>query len=271
MPRKNQFARQYHPGDLVGENNAIFIREAGKYIPPDGKSTARLIECECCNDGCTNTFIAQENRIHAGLHSGQCDDCRRRSKTIHIIGRPVNHDEEAPIFLGYVDDTHRLVRYQCRRCYNDFIRDANDCESSKRYLCVDCLHNQRISSLGEKRIQEILSRAGIVFEREKTFNTCLSDNGVCLRFDFFLPEFNVVIEFDGEQHFHPIEFFGGERGFAEIKRRDAIKNKWCYDNAIKLLRISYLILDKGFLTDDYLLSHIKQCCSERSGIIHGTN
>jgi hypothetical protein len=47
------------------------------------------------------------------------------------------------------------------------------------------------------------------------------------------------IEYDGRQHFEPIDFFGGNDGLKYIQINDAIKNKYCEDNGIKLIRIRY--------------------------------
>ena len=60
-----------------------------------------------------------------------------------------------------------------------------------------------------------------------------------LRFDFYLPEYNTCIEYDGRQHFTPVEVFGGEEGYFKTKKRDGIKNKYCKDNNIGSLRIPY--------------------------------
>jgi protein-arginine kinase activator protein McsA/very-short-patch-repair endonuclease len=60
-----------------------------------------------------------------------------------------------------------------------------------------------------------------------------------LRFDFYLEDYNLAIEYDGIQHFEAIEHFGGEEAFASGKERDEIKNKYCKDNNIYLLRIPY--------------------------------
>jgi hypothetical protein len=54
-----------------------------------------------------------------------------------------------------------------------------------------------------------------------------------------LPDFNTCIEFDGIQHFKPIQDFGGEKGFLDVKKRDEVKNKWCSENNVKLIRIKY--------------------------------
>jgi len=64
-------------------------------------------------------------------------------------------------------------------------------------------------------------------------------NKKSLPFDFYLPERNICIEFQGIQHYEPREFFGGEKTFKERKFLDNIKREYCKDNNIKLLEISY--------------------------------
>jgi len=49
----------------------------------------------------------------------------------------------------------------------------------------------------------------------------------------------MCIEYDGIQHFKPIEYFGGEESFLSLKKRDKIKTDFCIKNNIKLLRIGY--------------------------------
>lgn len=60
-----------------------------------------------------------------------------------------------------------------------------------------------------------------------------------LSFDFFLPEHKLAIEFDGLQHFEPVEFFGGEEKFKIQQRNDLYKNMFCEENGWSLLRIHY--------------------------------
>lgn len=50
----------------------------------------------------------------------------------------------------------------------------------------------------------------------------------------------MCIEYDGEQHFKSIKWFGGDEALKNVKIRDNIKNKFCQDNNIKLIRISYM-------------------------------
>jgi len=58
-------------------------------------------------------------------------------------------------------------------------------------------------------------------------------------YDFYLPQYKILIEFQGKQHYEPIEFFGGLEGFNYLKERDLIKEQYCIDNNMILIKISY--------------------------------
>lgn len=60
-----------------------------------------------------------------------------------------------------------------------------------------------------------------------------------LPFDFYIPEQNILIEYDGQHHFEPIKGWGGEEKFKLTQENDQIKNKYCEEKNIKLLRIPY--------------------------------
>jgi very-short-patch-repair endonuclease len=63
--------------------------------------------------------------------------------------------------------------------------------------------------------------------------------GFNLIFDFYLPDYNLCIEYDGLQHFKPVNYFGGIDAFNLQIKNDSLKNKYCLENQIKLLRIKY--------------------------------
>ena len=77
----------------------------------------------------------------------------------------------------------------------------------------------------------------IRFEKQKTFYNCIYKQK--LQFDFHLPDYGMCIESDGEQHFKPLTFFGGEAACKDLKIKDTIKTQYCKENEIKLIRISY--------------------------------
>jgi len=93
-------------------------------------------------------------------------------------------------------------------------------------------------SKGEARVEQYLIENNIEYVREKIF-----DGLDKKRFDFYLSKKNVVIEYDGVQHFKAIEFFGGEKGLEKIKTNDKLKDSFCRNKNIKVLRIPYTDYD----------------------------
>lgn len=98
------------------------------------------------------------------------------------------------------------------------------------------------SSKGEKQINKYLKNNNIQFLEQYRFKDCR--NKKPLPFDFYLPEQNMCIEFDGIQHFIPNypknDILKSNNIFLRTKIHDQIKNQYCLNNNIKLLRISYL-------------------------------
>lgn len=101
--------------------------------------------------------------------------------------------------------------------------------------CPEC--SQMVKSKSVYMIETFLIENDIKFHKEYKFTDCR--NILPLPFDFFLPDYNMCIEYDGVQHFKPIEFWGGEKGLLEQTHRDQIKNKYCSKNNITLIRIKY--------------------------------
>ena len=98
-------------------------------------------------------------------------------------------------------------------------------------------HRSSSGSVGERLIRRTLRANNIEFVEQKTFPGCRSSN--LLRFDFYLPATNTVIEFNGRQHYHAIAFFGGRSGLTSTRKRDIIKRNFCYDNGVAYEVIRY--------------------------------
>ena len=99
------------------------------------------------------------------------------------------------------------------------------------------------SSKGEININKFLKQNNIVFEREKKFDDCKGKKRM-LSFDFYLPIENILIEYDGKQHYMPVNFYGcsdeqAQKIYFDSKQNDEIKDKYCDENNIQLIRISY--------------------------------
>ena len=93
------------------------------------------------------------------------------------------------------------------------------------------------SSQGELNIIKILEEHSIKYINQKKFDGCINKRK--LSFDFYLPDYNICIEYDGIQHFESIEYFGGDKEFEYVKHKDSIKNNYCLSNNIKLFRIGH--------------------------------
>lgn len=97
--------------------------------------------------------------------------------------------------------------------------------------CLNCKE-----SIGEKAISIFLIENNIKFERQKKFEECKNER--ILFFDFYLPKYNILIEFDGRQHYMN-EVSWGKNYYNIINIRDNIKNNFAKNNNIKLLRIPF--------------------------------
>ena len=130
--------------------------------------------------------------------------------------------------------------------------------------CPKC---NRGFSRGEDRIAKYLTAIEVSFTREETFDKALmSDFGLPLRYDFFLPAHNLLIEFDGAQHFYPIRYSAEETEdviharFLLTCKYDAIKNEYAKNKGITLIRISYLEFESiETLLDQALANNVSKC------------
>ena len=120
------------------------------------------------------------------------------------------------------------------------------------YKTISTHFEQIKGSYGEDVVAKILIEKRLIPEecvsrtcdnREKTFTDCVNSKQgrYCtkLRFDFYLPNQNTLIEYDGEQHFVKRGKYGEK--FETLQENDIIKNKYCKDKGIKLIRIHYKV------------------------------
>ena len=96
-------------------------------------------------------------------------------------------------------------------------------------------------SKGEKMVLYVLNKYKIKYTTQKRFEDCRSIHP--LPFDFYLCNSNILIEYDGEFHYRISRYKDGLERFIGIKIRDTIKNEYCKNNNIKLIRIPYWEFD----------------------------
>lgn len=100
------------------------------------------------------------------------------------------------------------------------------------HSCPTCVN----LSNGEKQLRKILKEKNIKYITQKRFKDC--KNIKTLPFDFYLPLYNVCIEYNGGQHYEIVEVFGGKDGFIKIQKNDKIKIEYCLKNDIKLIVVA---------------------------------
>lgn len=93
------------------------------------------------------------------------------------------------------------------------------------------------ASKGETKIICLLMSMGLVFVREHTLPGCVYKRQLTV--DFYVPSHNVVIEYDGKQHFKAVRRFGGRTNTAIQKARDEAKDKYCVENNLTIIRVRY--------------------------------
>jgi predicted RNA-binding Zn-ribbon protein involved in translation (DUF1610 family) len=118
------------------------------------------------------------------------------------------------------------------------------------YGCPSCGESK-----GEQQVANWLDKHAINYARQWVFDDCTYK--AQLRFDFWLPAYNICIEYDGRQHFEPIEVWGGREAFELGQKRDEVKNQYCKENEIRLIRISYRQFNNiKLLLDDLILKGV---------------
>ena len=157
---------------------------------------------------------------------------------------------------------HNSVVWYCKCDCGNYCYKSRDYLVSKHKTSCGCA-----VSFGEMTIRTLLDSLGIEYQTQKMFPDCVNPKtNAKLKFDFYLPEFNICIEYDGKQHFR-LENTGWnskEEDFKNRQFRDSIKNQYCQKEGIALIRIPYWDYNK--LDEQYLLEKIekeKKCDIQR--------
>lgn len=138
----------------------------------------------------------------------------------------------------YVNQTTKNLKILCPKCKEKFTTSLRNFTQHGGQLCPEC--SKTNESIGESYIRKFLENHKIDFEKEKWFPDCRDQNP--LPFDFYLPQINTIIEFDGRQHFDETNHF--TYPLETVQKHDAIKNNYCHDHNINLIRIPYTKMNK---------------------------
>jgi len=234
--------------------------------PKDHLKKNRCPKCYGNKKKTTEIFIEDAINIHGNKYDYNLVDYKNNHTKVIINCRKHGRFEQKP--------NDHLSNRGCPKCYGtskktteEFIEDAIDVHgntydyslvdynNAQAKVIINCRKHGKFeqkpyshlnghgcpncfnSSRGEQRIKKMLIENETLFEQQKTFPKC--KNLRLLYFDFYLPDYNLCIEYDGKQHYKPTKFFGGIEEFKKVRKRDEIKTIYCKNNGIKLLRIKY--------------------------------
>lgn len=154
-----------------------------------------------------------------------------KKKAVVNLLKSLDVDTELDI-TSYSNST-TLAVFKCLQHNITYQQTPRDYKAGWR-ACPKC----RRTSRPEQKIQEYLVKNNISFKREKTFDSCVNiETSRKLPFDFYLPEYNMLIEYDGEHHYSEFKHLAGD-----LKKRvelDTVKTQWAEKNNILLFRIPY--------------------------------
>lgn len=198
-----------------------------------GDKTYCLCDCDCGKEHiCSLSNLISGHTTSCGCASGdKCWENRR----VNLIGLRFGNLVVLEMLYGYKNG-QTYCRCICD-CGCETIVYLGNLKSGKTMSC-GCMEGK---SAGERMVKDILIENQINFIPQKRFDDCRHINP--LPFDFYLPNYNTCIEFDGIQHFKPIDYFGGEKEFQSRKINDEIKTKYCENNNIHLIRLPYTLSD----------------------------
>ena len=225
----------------IEEMQEIAIKRNGKCL------TKTYINCETkltwkCSEG--HTWQATPHMIKMGHWCPIC--AKLQLSTIEEMHKIANNFGGECLNNYYINGRTKLTW----KCNEGHIWEAIPESIKNGSWCPICKESK-----GEKAIKKFLEKNKIIFEREKRFNNC--KNNKKLPFDFYLPEYNILVEYDGKQHNEPVNFGGcsneqAQKIHLKLIQNDAIKNNYCINNNIQLIRIPHTIKN----VEEYLKNNI---------------
>lgn len=249
--------QNFEVGEEVGQHHIKYLREGEPYIyEKTGKKYRRAyFLCPLCGE----EFLTRVSKVKNGLV--KCCGCIRRLNCGLNNGHSIDLTGQRFGFLTALYPTDKRqngkIMWHCRcDCGTEF--DVTSAHlQSKHTISCGCK-----KSKGELKISNILNEQNIRYKKEHTFEGCINPvTGRKLKFDFYLLDLNILIEYDGKQH-----FITEEKGWysvddlKDIQRRDEIKNNYCLEHDIPLIRINYSEYD--LLNTEFLLERINACLSK---------
>lgn len=215
--RKTKTQDQYI-SELATVNPDIIV--IGKYINSHTKIKHFCMKCR-------HEWDVEPNALLQGNHCPQCS-ARRKSHNQYITELAIKNPN-VEVIEEYVG-ANINIKHRCTVCGHEW-----KVKPSHILYGLGCPSCKETS--GEQQIRQWLVTNDIEYEYQKRFIDC--KNQRMLPFDFYLPNYNCCIEYDGKQHFEEVNHWGGKEYLLQRQYDDQIKNDYCNKNNIYLIRIRY--------------------------------
>lgn len=219
--KKDTYQFQKEMYNLVGDEYSL----VSEYTTTMDKVTL-LHNC------CGHKFQVTPNHFLRGSRCPKCQGVYR--KTLEDFKKEVSlitDDEYSVVGDKYINTSSKILMKH-NACGNIFNVVPNNFLSNYT-RCPAC----KISSKGELAISSFLDNNNIDYISQKTFDDFKDKK--YLSYDFYIPDKNILIEYQGIQHEKPIDFFGGKKHFDYQKSHDDMKRKYAKDNGFILIEIWY--------------------------------
>lgn len=188
---------------------------------------------------CKHGHIQEVTLNSFKTNNGGCRKCadlkeiKRKRYTIKEIDKYLNDANYTLLSKDYTCNKDKLLI----KCDKGHIFEMSFSKfKNANHRCPECN-----VSKGENKIDIILHKNNIKHIHQYKIDDC--KNIYSLPFDFYLEDYDVLIEYQGEQHFEPIKYFGGIEKFKKQIINDSIKKYYCIENNIKLIQIPYWEFD----------------------------
>lgn len=213
--------------------------------------------CEFCEEEYQNVYFS----AHKNPYTMPTRFCSKSCAGKHgYLTRKGNIDKPLPTKEVILEEIRDCIQSKSRYCTSNEIRNHIN-RSSKTLVNLGISITEENAKYGytnhfsafERSVGEVLSCNFDVVEVQKKFDGLVGSKGHPLRVDFYLPDYGLAIEADGEQHYRPDRnwFFGSSNG--TVQEYDEIKDNYFENSDMNLVRIPY----KRRVSEDYVMGYIQ--------------
>ena len=207
--------------DFIKQVEKEGYKMLGEYVNNSSK-----VELECDKH---HKYFVSPNSFKSGCRCPICAGNNSETAKLDFIKQVENEGYKV---IGEYVNNRTKIELECDKHHRYFVAPSSFKSGSR------CPHCGTISH-GEVLTKKILDEYNCKYEFQKRFDGLVGLNGRQLSYDFFVDNY-LLIEIQGEQHYKPIDWYGGEEKFKQQQEHDRRKRDYAKENGYELLEIPYL-------------------------------